>query len=231
MPDFGPAVHTHAVITPDGRTDTDHGERNPFTTVCGDVCQECNTGWMHELEESAKPVLRNLIQGDSRKLKFWRQTLGGTWAVKTAMVWDSVVPRAHTIPRTVLHTLHRTQRLNLRQQVWIGRYVGAQPHHSFRQTAAHVVGPVTGGLDDPNEAHAYIAALSVGQLAFVVYGHVLGVPHPLNLPEALTSKLIDVWPPTQDVLVWPPAETLTDDDLELVVYSLGLPMEPEQATR
>jgi hypothetical protein len=59
LPDLGPAVHVHAVVTPGGRQDTEMGERDVFTTVCGDVCH------------SATP----------------RQTLAATWAVKTAMVW------------------------------------------------------------------------------------------------------------------------------------------------
>ena len=97
-------------------------------------------------------------------------------------------PQHHVIPRDVLHTLHRTQRLTYRQQVWIGRYVGVQPHHSFREVAAHVVGVVEGELDDPNEAHVYLAAISVGQLAFLIYGHLLGVPNPYRLPTDMDAK-------------------------------------------
>ena len=60
LPDLGPALHGHIRVTAEGRQDKDLGERNPFTTVCSDVCEPCNTGWMHELEESAKWILRPL---------------------------------------------------------------------------------------------------------------------------------------------------------------------------
>jgi hypothetical protein len=212
------------VITAEGRTEEDHGERDPFTTVCGDVCEPCNNGWMHELEDSCEPVLNKLMKGGSRNLRYWRQTLAATWAWKTAMVWDWVSPTNHVIPLEVLHTLHRTQRLNLRQQIWTGRYVGSQPHHSFRRTGAHVVGPVTGGSQNPQDAHAYLVALSVGQLAFVVFGHLLGVPYTLTLPQEIRAKLIPIWPPTIEVARWPPADIIDDDAMNGVVLSLGLPI-------
>ncbi|HTX31728.1 MAG TPA: hypothetical protein VMD09_10090 [Solirubrobacteraceae bacterium] len=215
--------HLHIVITAEGRRDADHGERNPFTTVCGDVCKPCNTGWMHELEESCKGVLGKLIQGGSRNLGYWRQALAATWAAKTAMVWESVSPKDRTIPLEVLHTFHRTQRLSLRQQVWTGRYVGNQPDHSFRRTAAHVIGAVKGASENPQDAHAYAVALSVGQLAFVVFGHLLSVPIQLTVPEE-GSKLVPIWPPEREVVAWPPSDALDDAAITNVLTSLGLPI-------
>lgn len=179
---------------------------------------------MHELEESARVVLSRLIQGEQRNQRYWRQVLGATWAAKSAMVWDSVMPQHHMIPRAVLHTFHQTQRLNLRQQVWIGRYTGAQVHHSFRQTAAHVVGPVTGGLADPQEAHLYAAFVTVGQPAYLVVGHILGLPYKHVLPAELKPKLIEVWPPEHEVVSWPPLEPLSDDDARAALLTVGEPM-------
>jgi len=221
LPDLGPAQHTFIIETADGREELDHGERDPFTTVCGDVCRACNNGWMHELEESTEALLSRMIQGGSRNVRYWRQTLAATWAVKTAMVWDAVSPKDRTIPLDVLRSFHRMQRLNLRQQVWTGRYVGTQPHHSFRRTAAHVVGPVSGGSDDPQDAHAYVVALTVGQLAFVVFGHVLAVPFNFSLPEQIAPRLEPIWPPTHEVVKWPPSDAVDDTALEDLVRSLG----------
>ena len=158
-------------------------------------------------------------------MRYWRQALHATWAAKTAMVWDSVRPQHHVIPRNALHTLHRTQRLTYRQQVWIGHYVGTQPHHSFREVAAHVVGVVEGGTDDPNEADAYLAAITVGQLGFVVYGHLLGIPNAHRLPAPLEAKLAQIWPPEFEVLPWPPSEPLDDADIQIALASLGEPMD------
>jgi hypothetical protein len=140
------------------------------------------------------------------------------------MVWDYVLPKNHTIPLTVLHTHHRTQRPNMRQQVWIGRYEDDQPH-SFWRTAAHSIGPVTGGSNDPQDAHAYLAAITIGQLCLVVFGHLFDqlVP-PVVFPEAIVPKLVQIWPPITEIVAWPPASSLDDDALDAVVNSLGLPI-------
>jgi hypothetical protein len=191
--------------------------------VVKDVCELCNTGWMAEMEETCRHLLAHFIEGEPRRMRFWRQLLTATWAIKTAMVWESVSPKDRTVPLEVLQTFHRTQRPNLRQQVWIGRYGGADPH-SFRRTAAHVVGPVTGGSENPQDAHAYLEVLTVGELALAVFGHLLGVPYDHRLPDPPEPGWTPIWPPSIEVVQWPPEEVLQDELLELTVRSLGLPI-------
>jgi hypothetical protein len=223
VPDLGPAQHTMVTETGKGYVTRDWGLRDPFTTVVKDVCESCNTGWMSEMEESRRPLLTHFIQGEPRRFRYWRQLLTATWAIKTAMVWESVAPQSRTVPLEVLETFHRTQRPNLRQQVWIGRYGGPDPH-SFRRTAAHVVGPVSGGSGNPQDAHAYLVVLTVGELALAVFGHLLGIPHEHRLPEPLEAGWTPIWPPTREVAEWPPVDSLDDERLELTVRSLGLPI-------
>jgi hypothetical protein len=218
VPDQGPAQHDVVVEEADGTTIENNGLRDPFTTVAGDVCEPCNTGWMHELEDSCEVLLGHLIQGHARKIRFWRQMLAATWAVKTALVWESVYPRLRTIPPDVFHTLHRTQRAEARQQVWLGQFAGAEPY-SFRRGAGHVIDAE--GSDNPDGAHGYLVALTVGQLALIVYGHVMPVPAYRTLPSEFESKLVHIWRPTLEVAYWPPPETLTETDLDLIVTSLG----------
>jgi hypothetical protein len=221
VPDIGPAQHDMVIEEADGTTVEDHGLRNPFTTIAGDVCEPCNTGWMHELEESCKGLLGHLIQGHPRKIRFWRQMLSATWAVKTALVMESVHPQHQEIPPVVFHTFHRTQRAEARQQVWIGHFAGSEPH-SFRRTAGRLVG--ASGTEDGDDAHGYLVALSIGQLALVVYGHVMPTPANFTLPDELDRKLIHIWRPLYEVVSWPPAESLVEADLDAIVSALG-PME------
>jgi hypothetical protein len=227
VPNHGAALHQHVVETESGTETTALGLRNPFTTVAGDVCEGCNTGWMHELEESCEALLGHFIQGQSRNIRFWRQALTATWAVKTAMVWECVSPEDRTIPLDVLRMFHRTQRPAARQQVWIGRYTGQDPH-SFRRAAAHGVGVAPLRPDIPDEAHAYLVALTVGQLALVVYGHTLPVPLSFTLPAQFGPSLIPIWPPEHEVVKWPAAIGLDDAALEACVRSLGDPIQPPE---
>jgi hypothetical protein len=198
----------------------DRGYRDPCTTVAGDMCRPCNTGWMEEMEDWAKRFLAAPIQGDKRTLRYWRQSLAAAWAVKTALVWESVNPRNQTIPADIFRAFHQLQSASIRQQVWIGQYAGDGPH-SFRRTAARVVGA---GANVGNEAHAYLVAFTVGQLAYAVYGHLFTVPVAFTLPPNLASSLVPIWPPVQEVVNWPPSQGLDDADLESCVRSLGLPI-------
>lgn len=114
-------------------------------------------------------------------------------------------------------------------QVWIGRYIGDEPH-SFQRTAAHTVGG-TARADVPDEAHAYMVALSVGQLALVVFGHMLDAPLELKLPAQFEGKLTPIWAPSIEVVGWPPPEGIDYQGLYAVVHSFGEPIPaaaPEQ---
>jgi hypothetical protein len=229
LPNLGKAQHTQIIETVEGRAEADRGLRDPFTTVAKDVCRPCNTGWMAELEEWAKPCLAAPITGQRRVLRYWRQACVASWAVKTAMVWECLSPQNRTIPLDVLRMFHGTQRPGARQQVWIGHYIDTEPH-TFQRVAAHGVGIAPLRPDVPDEAHAYLVALSVGQLAFVVYGHTFPIPQPFTMPAEFATRLIPIWPPEQEVVEWPPSDGVDYAGLEACVRSLGDPIEADTQT-
>jgi hypothetical protein len=209
------------VETDRGLTVERRGLRNPFTTVVEEVCEPCNNGWMKELEDSCEGLLGHFIQGHERHIRYWRQVLAATWAAKTAFVWDLISPEDRAIPDKDLKILHRALRPTAQQQVWIGRYAGDDPH-TFRRAAAHVVGATD---PDPRNAHAYLVALSVGQLALVVFGqHVVRPPYSHPLPERFALQLVQISPPIHEIVAWPPPNALDDETLEACVRSLGAPI-------
>jgi hypothetical protein len=224
LPNRGPAQHTRVVKTPDGTTHEDRGNRDPFSTTVNDVCKPCNTGWMHELEEASRGLLGHFIQGDSRNMRLFRQVLAATWGVKTAMVWESVSPEQRAITPDDLRRLYATQRPGARQQVWVGHFAGAEPH-SFRHTAGQAIADGTGL---PENAKGYLAALSIGQLAMVVYGHTMDIPARFAFPPQLQTCLLQIWPPVQEVVRWPPPVALNEDGLDAIVSALGPFDEPSE---
>jgi hypothetical protein len=54
------------------------------------VCKTCNHGWMSKLESEAKLVLSPLILGQASTLDMVQQLVAATWAVKTAMVGETI---------------------------------------------------------------------------------------------------------------------------------------------
>jgi hypothetical protein len=219
LPSKGQAHQEVLVETSEGQRRLYRGLRNPFTTVCSDVCKPCNEGWMEELEGWAEQWLARPIQGQTRALHFWRQAAAATWAAKTAMVWDAVEPDRKEIPAEVLRAFHALQSASIRQRVWIGRYRGDHPHPYLR-SAAHVL-----GASDAVDAHSYLAAVGIGELVFIVFGHLLATRESVfALPSEQASKLIQVWPPIHEVVNWPPSDSLDDAALDAIVRSLGEPI-------
>jgi hypothetical protein len=154
-------------------------------------------------------------------MRSWRQVLTATWAVKTACVWDLISPKDRTVPGRDLKILHQVMRPTTQQQVWVVRYSGDDPH-TFRRTAAHVIGSTDA---DPQNAHAYLVALSVGQLALVVFGqHVVMPPYSHGLPAEFSSKLVQISPTIHETVRWPPPDDLDNQSLESCVRSLGAPI-------
>lgn len=141
LADRGAAYHTLIAQTEAGVKTVDQGLRNPFTTTLNEVCKPCNEGWMHELEQSSESLLSHLIQGDSRRLRFWRQALVATWACKTAMVWECLAGEHRATPIERLRELHRTQRPPDKHQVWFGRYLARTRTHSATQLPERLGSP------------------------------------------------------------------------------------------
>ena len=152
VPSQGVGHHILVVETADGVTQEDRGLRDPFTTTAGGICAPCNNGWMEEMEDWAERWLTAPITGNERTLRYWRQALAATWAVKTAMVWESVAPKNRTIPLEVLRMFHRFQRPGARQQVWVGRYSGSDPIFVIKLTHRP---PTAGHHDERPEAQQH----------------------------------------------------------------------------
>ena len=214
LPKRGVARHTQFVHTEDGVQTEDWGLRNPFTTTLNDVCKPCNEGWMDELEKACQDILGHLIQGHARSVRFWRQSLIATWACKTAMVWECLAGEHRAMPMTALRELHVTQRPPAKHQVWFGQYSGDEPH-SFRHAAGRAFGE-----PDPEQGHGYLVAIGIGQLVFVVFGH--GFESISATPtNELATRLVQVWPPVNEVAAFPPPEPLDDGGLDATVRALG----------
>lgn len=224
VPDLEATHHMLIVETAAGTVQESRGIRNPFTTVIKGLCVPCNTGWMHELEETSKDILGYPIQGRKRNLQFFRQVLAATWAMKTGMVWDYISPDNRAVSLDQLRMLHQTQRPNPRHQIWIGQFLGDAPH-SFRRTTGNLI--KTAGPLDSQHTHGYLIAFSIGQLAFVIYGHGLPVPANVILPQQFNPKLIQTWPPIHEIVNWPPTNSLNDAELDTIMHSLGEPINPQ----
>lgn len=86
------------------------------------VCRSCNGGWMKSLEDSVRPILAPLMQGDSLALDRTRQKNISMWAAKLFMVADF----HKEFDARAVSQFDRSQLMNGRLPegcfIWIGKY-------------------------------------------------------------------------------------------------------------
>lgn len=88
------------------------------------VCKPCNNGWMSGLEQKNIPTIGSMMQDLAIPLNKDQQNLLSSWAIKTAMVLDSVKnlesnPRFYEKSECV--DLRVKQSIPARTRIWIAR--------------------------------------------------------------------------------------------------------------
>lgn len=188
------------------------------------VCHECNTGWMANLENEARPSLIPLITGNSKELHPPEQLTIATWAVKTAMTIETTVPsdESDRFPNDQARIAMEQKRPPAHYRVFASALEGSSiPPMSYWVARAHIEGNGT----PLGNIHVY--TLQVGTLVLQV---VRPEPPPENLsvlekaayPRRGESSL---YPPVPK-FSWPPEVTLNADTF--VKYtSRGIDVPPE----
>ena len=140
-----------------------------FTATVRAVCDDCNHGWLSQLEAAAKPVLTPLILGQPMELSVDDQRLIATWSCKTALVAmlsssDEQRAQGYGVPPTEYQALYATREHPEPlpgSQYWIGTYVGERPPGAVRITP---LGIELEGMPPPDDPSAYSLTIMVGPL-------------------------------------------------------------------
>jgi hypothetical protein len=183
-----------------------------FTHTVGGVCAACNNGWMADLEGEAKTILSPLIFNSPKTLTLPEMHIAATWATKTALVAARAVPGGKNIASAEAYRWMGTRHLPLPNGiVWLGRYDG----EGEWPVSFHLHGAAYGKQGEPwppleAARKGFHAVFAVGHLAFCVFGHEL--PEGPVIEGRPSERRVLIWPSTVPVR-WPPAASLTEDDL------------------
>jgi hypothetical protein len=137
-----------------------------FNAKVGVVCGDCNAGWMNDTENDAKHYLSLMGPGNVVvDLDVDGQRKVATWCVLRAFMHqftgeEPYVPEAH------LQEVFANKRPPNQTVVWLAAYLHPSELTTYRGMAAAVQ---TGPL--PKGTNVYQALLSVGNMAFWVFGH------------------------------------------------------------
>jgi hypothetical protein len=103
-------------------TDPELVDNNPERTI-DTVCHTCNNNWMSRLEEKNIPALGEMLDNKPVVIDEGRQRLLAEWAVKTAMVLDSIKNRQGDekfYTRDECVAMRVSQEIPKETRIWLG---------------------------------------------------------------------------------------------------------------
>ncbi len=176
----------------------------PRLLSVGYLCNSCNSGWMSNLENDAKPIIENLLDDKIEFLDTSSQAILTIWAMKTAMVIEAVNPIQNWFysyeERKLLRTISSIPK---HTSVFISKCVDYQNIYS--------VGNDLNGLYGQDKVSAHVTTLGFDSIAFQVV--TLRPPETVSDGTTITydvregpwdSVLLPIWPISPISLSWPP---------------------------
>ncbi len=191
------------------------------------VCNGCNTTWMAQLEEYAKPILVPMIEARSLTLDAAQQLVVATWAVKTAIVIEPTLSKESNFSPEECSIVRTQARPPGSTTVLIAAIDGPIPTVQYRCVRIRTLL----GQRPVFDLHVY--TIQVGTLVLQIvrhdppptnYGSLEGIqlPDSLQLPPGIATQIFPPAPRRR----WPPPQRLDWDKLnEISRRGLDMPME------
>ncbi|HWA55496.1 MAG TPA: hypothetical protein VG816_15105 [Solirubrobacterales bacterium] len=187
-----------------------------FDLTVKDVCEPCNTGWMHRIEDAMKSVTEHLLRGGQRELHAGGQTTIAAWAVLKLLVMSRVMPRRLVLDADYEAIFETGQELEPPSCVRVytagaAWSKGQAPSGFFR------VNGIEEDLEtaDEDQIDGYLGTISVLDLVvqvFRVYGDDSASEDFVHSP-GLAPSVRRIWPVTPS-FVWPPGSLLTTNGIK-----------------
>jgi hypothetical protein len=178
------------------------------------VCRQCNTGWMHELEQATRPVLSPLILGRGRMLVPTEQEILSVWAVKTALMCEFLHPSTRGASREHFQTIYRALKPPDTANVWLAAYDGRKEiDYNHRRLSIE--------REDASkpDARGYLTALVLRHAVLFV----MGGEEPIEMPFSDRDRrgVIQLHPPWRPFPRWPPEFILGDEGVKSFLFLIA----------
>lgn len=189
-----------------GRPISGRGPIPASAFVAGEICAECNGGWMSHLEGLARAVL--FPPGGRDVLDVHGQHTLARWLIKTSVVLNTSQNYRLMIPKLARHKV--ASGIPRDFGVYIARHRQVEGQLNFAQTAGGVISVVPQDRMDAYKAAAkrvYCCGLAIGDLLGVV---VYSPPGAWAMP---TERMARIWPPDRPAIAWgelPDVSDMTD---------------------
>jgi hypothetical protein len=193
--------------------------RGPEITV-RNVCDPCNHGWMSALENVTKPIVKPLLADLTFSLGTDEQGVLARWALKTAMVFASIVnsPAFTQSEREAVASAAHVPLDGIR--VWIGRHAVSNEMYFGGRRLLNPV-PIDPREEGSELVDGFEATLGLGRVVLQLLRlrrreGATGRHHTLHIrPGPWDRALTQVWPVRPGGARWPAPLSFSETGLTL----------------
>jgi len=167
------------------------------------VCEDCNNGWMNQVEDLARPILEPLIAGHSTVLSHHQQRILAEWITMKTMVVEHETPKDAVIPRADREAFKNKRTIPNYITIWTAKHsVPAWCTMLFRQTASLSSIPKPPPKILAGGKNVETVAFGIGALFVYV---MVSDPGVIDLNELITIRLLArLWPSAGSQILWGP---------------------------
>jgi hypothetical protein len=192
-------------------------EANPEKTI-NTVCHNCNNTWMSQLEERNIPAIGDMLVNKPTVIDAGRQRLLTEWAVKTAIVSDSIKDRhgdEKFYTRDECVAMRVSKAIPKGTRIWIGAL--SESHLGAFGTDFTIL-----GRDRTRIGTGITNTIVVGHFAVQVV--TIHMNQDCDVPEVQPksgdwdNKLIQLYPTVHKNINWPPKTSFTNGGAQGIAF-------------
>jgi len=166
---------------------------------------------MSAIELAAKKLASKMVRPDQPiVVDSYAQAELATWAFLRGVILQYTGAEQFFVPDVDLKEFFRRRRPPMQSRIWMAAY--SRP---FALTTYRASG---GGWNPPETGEFYVLTLSVGVLAFHIFGHTSPTPYDHDF-RGSHPGLVKIWP-AAGLVTWPPPVGFDDSGIEQLHTSL-----------
>jgi hypothetical protein len=182
------------------------------------ICKECNTGWLHKMEDRTIPIIEPMMFDQPRVLYPRAQRQLAIWFTKMMLNIDLV--RAGPDPRAAFRSEDYTRFFHKPEpfpglSLSLGVYSGMECASIYAQRGIRINEPKRPAPLIPGIPNGYFTTANFYRCLLVASHHVGGEVVTLNYTDHLAAGLLRIWPAQPEVR-WPPNMAFGDDTLNMI---------------
>jgi hypothetical protein len=181
------------------------------------VCGGCNSGWMSQLEEAAKPLLTPLILGEPVTTTADERRLLATWALLRVIMAEYTDPRQVAVPEAHRRWIFKERRPPRHGvYLWVAGYSGDDSAGLYRHAPIATHKDKWGRGFRPERVNAYGVTFGIYKVIFQVFGATTAPRGGGDLQQGgdLAASTSRIWPPTRGAAMLPVGKPLSPSQLD-----------------